>query len=164
MPFVSNKQRAWMYSQHPEMAKTWQAHTPKGAKLPDHVKDKKAKKALGKKVAVALQNQPLIPGAPPVQRVVPTQPAPAKAAPRPPQPQPAPTQQAQPQTPAPATATAGKGSSSALTTQKIQAVQKATPGAINPAEAVVAQHLNKMASDALADVRLAYIFGLVNRK
>lgn len=27
-----------MYARHPEMAKEWEDHTPKGAKLPDHVK------------------------------------------------------------------------------------------------------------------------------
>ena len=34
MPFKSQKQRAWMYSQKPEMAKEWEAATPKGKKLP----------------------------------------------------------------------------------------------------------------------------------
>ena len=38
MPFVSDAQRAWMYANKPEMAKEWEAHTPKGAKLPKHVK------------------------------------------------------------------------------------------------------------------------------
>lgn len=33
-PFVSEAQRRWMYSQHPEMAKEWESHTPKGTKLP----------------------------------------------------------------------------------------------------------------------------------
>lgn len=31
-----------MYSQHPEMAEEWSAHTPKGKKLPEHVKEKSA--------------------------------------------------------------------------------------------------------------------------
>ncbi len=38
MPFKSEKQRAWMYANKPEMAKEWEAHTPKGKKLPDYVK------------------------------------------------------------------------------------------------------------------------------
>lgn len=38
MPFVSESQRRWMYSQKPEMAQEWQAHTPKGKKLPKRVK------------------------------------------------------------------------------------------------------------------------------
>jgi len=37
MPFKSQAQRGWMYSQHPEMAKRWESETPKGAKLPEHV-------------------------------------------------------------------------------------------------------------------------------
>jgi hypothetical protein len=38
MPFVSNSQRKWMYINKPEMAKKWEEHTPKGKKLPEHVK------------------------------------------------------------------------------------------------------------------------------
>jgi hypothetical protein len=34
MPFVSEKQRAFMYSQHPDIAKRWEKETPKGKKLP----------------------------------------------------------------------------------------------------------------------------------
>lgn len=37
-PFVSRAQRKWMYSQKPEMAAEWEEHTPKGKKLPEHVK------------------------------------------------------------------------------------------------------------------------------
>lgn len=44
MPFKSKSQRAWMYSNKPEMAQEWQAETPKGKKLPNKVKKKKAKK------------------------------------------------------------------------------------------------------------------------
>lgn len=33
-----------MYANHPEMAKEWQEHTPKGKKLPEHVKKKKTVK------------------------------------------------------------------------------------------------------------------------
>lgn len=32
-----------MYAKHPEMAKRWEEHTPKGKKLPDHVKKHKKK-------------------------------------------------------------------------------------------------------------------------
>ena len=43
MPFLSEAQKGWMYSNKPEMAKRWQKHTPKGKKLPKHVsKEKKA--------------------------------------------------------------------------------------------------------------------------
>jgi len=36
MPFKSQKQRAFMYSQHPEIAKRWEKETPK-KKLPEKV-------------------------------------------------------------------------------------------------------------------------------
>jgi len=42
-PFVSESQKKWMYSQKPEMAKRWQAHTPKGKSLPKKAKKKKKK-------------------------------------------------------------------------------------------------------------------------
>jgi len=41
MPFVSQAQRKWMHSQKPQMAKEWEAHTPKGKKLPKKVSNKK---------------------------------------------------------------------------------------------------------------------------
>jgi len=34
-PFVSEAQRRWMWLHHPEMAKRWEEHTPKGKKLPE---------------------------------------------------------------------------------------------------------------------------------
>lgn len=34
MPFKSQAQRGFMYSEHPKMAKEFEAATPKGAKLP----------------------------------------------------------------------------------------------------------------------------------
>lgn len=34
MPFKSEKQRKWMWANHPEMAKKWDKHTPKNKKLP----------------------------------------------------------------------------------------------------------------------------------
>ena len=43
MPFKSSKQRAFMYSQHPELAKEFEAATPKGKKLPEYVSDKSHK-------------------------------------------------------------------------------------------------------------------------
>lgn len=44
MPFKSQAQRAFMYAKHPEIAKKWEKHTPKGKKLPKKVKKKKTKK------------------------------------------------------------------------------------------------------------------------
>jgi len=46
MPFKSKAQARYMYSQHPELAKEFEAHTKSIKKLPEHVK-KSAKK--GKK-------------------------------------------------------------------------------------------------------------------
>lgn len=37
MPFKSQAQRRFMYSQHPEIAKEFESKTPKGSKLPEHV-------------------------------------------------------------------------------------------------------------------------------
>ncbi len=37
MPFKSQSQRAYFYSQLPNLAKKWEEHTPEG-KLPKHVK------------------------------------------------------------------------------------------------------------------------------
>lgn len=44
MPFVSNAQRRFMYAKHPELAKEFQAATPKGKKLPEHVAKRQANK------------------------------------------------------------------------------------------------------------------------
>lgn len=47
MPFKSQAQRAFMYANDPEMAKEWEAHTPKGKlpkKVKKHGKRKKASK------------------------------------------------------------------------------------------------------------------------
>lgn len=38
MPFESQAQRRFMYAKHPKLAKEFEAATPKGAKLPEHVK------------------------------------------------------------------------------------------------------------------------------
>jgi hypothetical protein len=36
MPFQSSKQRAYFYSQLPELAKKWESETPKKKKLPEY--------------------------------------------------------------------------------------------------------------------------------
>jgi len=38
MPFKSQAQRAYMHINHPDIADRWEKHTPKGKKLPEHVK------------------------------------------------------------------------------------------------------------------------------
>lgn len=38
MPFVSMAQKRYMYAQHPDLAKEFEAATPKGAKLPSRSK------------------------------------------------------------------------------------------------------------------------------
>ena len=38
MPLKSKSQRRWMWANDPEMARRWEDHTPKGKKLPEHVK------------------------------------------------------------------------------------------------------------------------------
>lgn len=50
MPFKSQKQRAFMYSQHPDLAKEFEAATPKGKKLPMRVKKSIFKKREKKNV------------------------------------------------------------------------------------------------------------------
>ena len=47
-PFRSEAQRRYMYMNHPEIAKEFAEHTPKGKKLPEHVKHKKEKRNEGK--------------------------------------------------------------------------------------------------------------------
>lgn len=47
MPFKSDAQRRWMFSQHPAMAKRWAKETPKG-NLPERVAARKS--ALTKKL------------------------------------------------------------------------------------------------------------------
>jgi hypothetical protein len=34
MPFKSQAQRRFMHAKHPEIAERWEAHTPKGKRLP----------------------------------------------------------------------------------------------------------------------------------
>ena len=40
MPFKSAAQRAYMYANHPDIAKRWSAEYPNQGKLPEHVKQK----------------------------------------------------------------------------------------------------------------------------
>lgn len=42
-PFKSEAQRKWMFAKKPKMAKEWADKTPKGKKLPEHVKPKRKK-------------------------------------------------------------------------------------------------------------------------
>jgi len=44
VPFKSQAQRKFMYAKHPKMAKEFESATPKGKKLPQHVKQKGKKK------------------------------------------------------------------------------------------------------------------------
>lgn len=43
MPMKSKKQRAYLHANKPEVAKKFEAETPKGKKLPKKVKSKKPK-------------------------------------------------------------------------------------------------------------------------
>ena len=45
MPFVSEAQRRFMHARHPEIARRWEAHTPK-KKLPRHVRCRQDRKYL----------------------------------------------------------------------------------------------------------------------
>lgn len=38
MPFKSEAQRRYMWMKHPEIAREFEKHTPKGKKLPKHAK------------------------------------------------------------------------------------------------------------------------------
>ena len=44
MPFKSQSQRKWMYSNDPKMAEKWEGETPRGKKLPNKVKKTTVKK------------------------------------------------------------------------------------------------------------------------
>lgn len=46
MPFKSQAQRGYLFAHDPKVAKEFAAATPKGAKLPEHVKAKNKRKAL----------------------------------------------------------------------------------------------------------------------
>jgi len=43
MPMKSQAQRAYLWMHHPEIAREFESKTPKGTKLPKHVKSKKSK-------------------------------------------------------------------------------------------------------------------------
>jgi len=43
MPIKSESQRKFLWANKPKMAKEWEAHTPKGKKLPKKVKKVKKK-------------------------------------------------------------------------------------------------------------------------
>lgn len=43
MPFKSKAQRRYLFAKEPKVAKEFANETPKGAKLPEHVKKKKNK-------------------------------------------------------------------------------------------------------------------------
>jgi hypothetical protein len=45
MPFKSEAQRKFLFAKHPEVAKEFAKMTPKGAKLPKHVKSDPQKRA-----------------------------------------------------------------------------------------------------------------------
>jgi len=42
MPFKSKAQRSYLYMNDPKVAKEFESHTPKGTKLPEHVKKSKS--------------------------------------------------------------------------------------------------------------------------
>jgi GH24 family phage-related lysozyme (muramidase) len=42
MPFKSEAQRKWMHATHPEMARKWEKHTPKGRRLPKKLHPEKS--------------------------------------------------------------------------------------------------------------------------
>ena len=44
MPMKSQAQRAYLWAHNPKVAREFEAHTPKGKKLPKHVKPKKGAK------------------------------------------------------------------------------------------------------------------------
>lgn len=48
MPFQSEAQRRYMHANHPEIAKRFEAETPKGKKLPEHKGRAKLEKKVGK--------------------------------------------------------------------------------------------------------------------
>ncbi len=41
MPFKSKAQKAYLFSEHPKIAKKWAAHTPKNKKLPARARKRK---------------------------------------------------------------------------------------------------------------------------
>lgn len=59
MPFKSQAQRAWMHIHHPKMARKWDAHTPKGKKLPQHVGETADENTYGDNQADSTMNSEL---------------------------------------------------------------------------------------------------------
>lgn len=49
IPFKSKAQMRYLFAREPEIAEEFAAHTPKGKKLPEHVKPKAKKKTVKKK-------------------------------------------------------------------------------------------------------------------
>ena len=49
MPFKSEAQRRYLYAKEPAVAEKFAAETPKGTKLPDHVRKMNGMKAIVKK-------------------------------------------------------------------------------------------------------------------
>lgn len=56
MPFKSEAQRRFMYANHPEIAREFEAHTPKGAKLPEHKGRAKLQRKVKKGLKKAFPN------------------------------------------------------------------------------------------------------------
>ena len=64
MPYASEAQRRFMYSQHPEIAKKWDKEYPKQGKLPKHIKKDASKsfkttanEDLGKAIARGMSHE-----------------------------------------------------------------------------------------------------------
>lgn len=58
-PFVSQAQRGFMYANHPDIAAEFEAKTPKGKKLPEHVEDaKKDDNPFAGKLAASSDSKP----------------------------------------------------------------------------------------------------------
>ena len=50
MPFKSDAQRRYLFSQHPDVARKFAAETPKGKDLPEHVKKSKHNAEMNKRL------------------------------------------------------------------------------------------------------------------
>ena len=55
MPFHSQAQRRWMYANEPEMARRWEAHTPKDRHLPERKRPRKRKAMDGSRKKTAME-------------------------------------------------------------------------------------------------------------
>lgn len=85
MPFVSKAQKGFLYANHPDIAKKFQEHTPKGAKLPEHAAKTAQLKAALKTAVVAGPGPSVVPGVPGPLQIQPqaSQPAQGPAQPAP---------------------------------------------------------------------------------